>query len=83
MYVLSGTGAVTIGECTEAIGPGDFLGFPRGGEAHTVQNTGDAPLELLVGRQRLEHDVPAYPRLGKPPPFPGELEDHADPPTHP
>ena len=46
VYVLSGTGAVTIGECTEAIGPGDFLGFPRGGEAHTVQNTGDAPLEL-------------------------------------
>ena len=27
VYVLSGTGAVTIGERTSEIGPGDFLGF--------------------------------------------------------
>lgn len=78
VYVLAGTGSVTIGERASEIGPGDFIGFPRGGEAHTVQNTGDAPLELLVGGQRLEHDVCEYPRIGKRLYIAGELEDYVD-----
>ncbi|MBR7992603.1 cupin domain-containing protein [Burkholderia cenocepacia] len=78
VYVLSGTGTVTIGEHASEIGPGDFLGFPRGGEAHTVQNTGDAPLQLLVGGQRLEHDVCEYPRVGKRLYIAGELEDYVE-----
>ncbi|RQV08257.1 cupin domain-containing protein [Burkholderia cenocepacia] len=83
VYVLSGTGTVTIGEHASEIGPGDFLGFPRGGEAHTVQNTGDAPLQLLVCGQRLEHDVCEYPRVGKRLYIAGELEDYVELPKQP
>ncbi|MGU7771906.1 cupin domain-containing protein [Burkholderia sp. MR1-5-21] len=65
VYVLSGNGTATIGESDYAVGPGDFLGFPRGGDAHTLVNTGDVPLVLLVAGQRLEHDICDYPRIGK------------------
>ncbi len=83
VYVLSGNGTVTIGERREAVGPGDFLGFARGGEAHTLQNTGDTPLELIVVGQRLEHDVCEYPRVGKRLYVAGPLEDFVDLPTQP
>lgn len=80
-YVLSGTGVVTIGELRHDIGAGDFLGFPRGGEAHVLENTGDAPLELLIMGQRLEHDVCEYPRIGKRLHIAGELEDFVELPA--
>ena len=64
-YVLSGTGTVTIGDADHAIGPGDFVGYPKGGEAHTMTNTGDEPLVCLVVGERLAHDVGDYPRKGK------------------
>ncbi|TCW83013.1 cupin [Burkholderia sp. SRS-46] len=78
VYVLSGTGTVTIGEQQAGIAPGDFLGFARGGDAHTVQNTGDAPLVLFVAGQRLEHDVCDYPRAGKRLYVAGALEGYVD-----
>lgn len=83
VYVLSGTGTATIGERTCEIGPGDFLGFPRGGDAHTLQNTGDVPLELFILGQRLEHDVCEYPRIGKRLYIAGELEDFVELPKRP
>ncbi|HDV8348510.1 TPA: cupin domain-containing protein [Burkholderia vietnamiensis] len=83
VYVLSGTGTATIGERAYEIGPGDFLGFARGGEAHTLQNTGAAPLELLIMGQRLEHDVCEYPRIGKRLHVAGALEDFVDLPGQP
>ena len=78
VYVQSGTGTVTIGEQSYAIGPGDFLGFARQGDPHTVQNTGDAPLALIVVGQRLEHDVCEYPRVGKRLYVAGQLEALVD-----
>jgi uncharacterized cupin superfamily protein len=45
MYVLSGRGRAAIGEREEEIGPGDFLGFPARGPAHTAWS---APGEDLV-----------------------------------
>ena len=65
VYVLSGSATATIGEVDFAIGAGDFLGFPKGGEAHTIVNTGTQPLICLVAGQRLAHDVGDYPRKGK------------------
>lgn len=65
IYVLSGTATAHIGEETHAIGPGDFIGYRAGGLAHTIVNTGDELLRLLVMGQRLAHDVGDYPRLGK------------------
>lgn len=66
VYVLSGTGTAFIGaEESHAIGPGDFIGYRAGGEAHSIENTGDELLRLLVIGQRLAHDVGDYPRQKK------------------
>jgi len=64
-YVLSGVGEVRIGESTHDIGPGDFIGYPKGGDAHTMKNTGTEHLVCIVVGERLNHDVADYPDLGK------------------
>ena len=64
-YVLLGTGHVTIGEEDHPIGPGDFIAYPRGGEAHTMIASGEEPLVCLVVGERRAHDVVDYPRRGK------------------
>ncbi|MEX3015840.1 cupin domain-containing protein [Gymnodinialimonas hymeniacidonis] len=65
VYILSGTGTATIGEEDQAIGPGDFIGYRAGGLGHTIVNTGDEVLRILVMGQRLDHDVGDYLRQGK------------------
>jgi uncharacterized cupin superfamily protein len=65
IYVLSGHGTEVIGESTQKIGPGDFIGFPAGGDAHETVNDGTEPLVCLVIGQRLLQDVVDYPRKGK------------------
>lgn len=65
VYVLSGEATVEVGGESFCVGEGDFIGFPAGGEAHTMQNTGTATLRCLVAGQRLAHDVADYPRRGK------------------
>lgn len=61
VYILSGTGTARTGEGTHPVGPGDFIGYPKGGPAHEIRNTGDEPLQLLVIGQRLPEDVIDYP----------------------
>jgi uncharacterized cupin superfamily protein len=65
IYVLSGHGTEVMGETTQKIGPGDFIGFPGGGVAHETINDGNEPLVCLVIGQRLVQDVVDYPRAGK------------------
>jgi uncharacterized cupin superfamily protein len=65
LYILSGQGEAIIDEQTYAVGPGDFMGFPRRGVAHTMVNKGSEPLVYLVVGPRIEHDVCDYPRLGR------------------
>ena len=65
VYVLSGIGEALIDEQVHSVGPGDFLGFPRGGVAHVLKNTGSEPLTMLVAGQRLEQDICDYPHLKK------------------
>lgn len=65
IYILSGTGEAIIDDHTYAVGPGDFMGFPRGGAAHMMRNTGDVLLIYLVAGDRPEHDVCDYPKQGK------------------
>ena len=60
-YVLSGSGAVTIGEETFKIKAGDFMGYRAGGLAHTMKNTGSDILKCIVIGQRLNHDICDYP----------------------
>lgn len=65
VFVLRGTGIARYGAAQQAIGPGDFLGYAAGGEAHDIENTGESVLQLLVVGQRLDHDVGDYPEKGK------------------
>jgi len=65
LYVLSGRGTEVMGDTEHKIGPGDFIGFPAGGEAHETVNDGSEPLVCLVIGQRLAQDVVDYPRKRK------------------
>lgn len=65
IYVVSGHGTEVMGDTTQKIGPGDFIGFPAGGVAHETVNDGTAPLVCLVIGQRLAQEVVDYPRKGK------------------
>ncbi len=65
LFILSGQGQAEIeGECY-TLGPGDFLGFAAGGEAHTLRNSGTEPLVFLAARTQLVLDVCDYPKLRK------------------
>lgn len=65
MFILSGSGVARIGEDEVPVGPGDFLGFRKGGLAHSIRVTGDVPMRCLVVGARLPHDVGDYPDKGK------------------
>ncbi|MGH1369116.1 MAG: cupin domain-containing protein [Maritimibacter sp.] len=65
VYVISGRATAYIGETETNIGPGDFIGYRKGGLAHSITNTGDETLRLLVIGERLAHDVGDYPRQEK------------------
>ncbi|QVN21635.1 cupin domain-containing protein [Burkholderia pyrrocinia] len=65
VYILSGIGEAIIDGHAYPVSAGDFMGFARGGSAHTMLNTGNRPLVYLVAGDRPEHDVCDYPKLGK------------------
>ncbi len=65
VYVLEGEATAVIGEEAHVVGPGDFIGYRRGGLAHTIRNTGSGVFRCLVAGQRLAQDVGDYTRLGK------------------
>ncbi|MGB3407056.1 MAG: cupin domain-containing protein [Jannaschia sp.] len=82
VYILSGTATATIGKDRLDVGPGDFIGYRKGGLAHTIENTGTEVLRCLVIGERLAHDVGDYPRLAKriyrQAGLPWNLVDHSD-----
>jgi uncharacterized cupin superfamily protein len=65
VFVLAGTATAFIGEEAIEIGPGDFIGYRKGGLAHSIKNTGAETLRCIVVGERLAHDVGDYTRLGK------------------
>jgi uncharacterized cupin superfamily protein len=67
MYVLSGRGVAEIGERVEEIGPGDFLGYPAGGEPHNVRAADGEDLVYVQGGDawsRSTIEIVDMPRLG-------------------
>lgn len=64
-YVLEGSGELRLGEERVPIAAGDFIGYPKGGPAHVVTNTGDRPLTYLLIAERAPFDVVDYPARGK------------------
>lgn len=65
VYVLAGEATAITGEEEIPIKAGDFLGYRKGGLAHSIKNTGSEVLRCIVVGERLPHDVGDYPRLGK------------------
>ena len=65
VYILSGNATVTIDDVDHHVGAGDFIGYPAGGYAHTMTNTGSETLVCLVAGQRLDHDSADYPHQKK------------------
>jgi len=65
VYVLEGQATARIGEDEHAIGPGDFIGYRKGGLAHSIRNTGETLFRCIVVGERLAHDVGDYPEKGK------------------
>jgi uncharacterized cupin superfamily protein len=64
MFVVSGTGKVRTATGLEAIGPGDWVGFPPG-DAHQLVNDGAEPLVYLAMGVSMGVDVVEYPDSGK------------------
>ena len=46
-YILLGSGVMTVGDETRAVGAGDAIFIPRG-HAHTLENTGQTPMTILL-----------------------------------
>ena len=65
VYVLAGKGTAYVGDDVFEIDAGDFLGYRKGGLAHSIRNTGVDLLRCIVVGERLPHDVADYPRLKK------------------
>jgi uncharacterized cupin superfamily protein len=65
VYILAGEATLTLGDTTETVGAGDFIGFPAHGPAHMMRNTGSVDLVYLVGGNRPPFDVCDYPAARK------------------
>lgn len=65
VYVVSGHAVVQLDEEQYEVGPGDFIGMPANGPAHTMRNSGDTDLVYLIVGNRTSFDVVDYPRLHK------------------
>lgn len=66
LFVVSGTAKVRSESGLEAIGPGDWVGFPPGGTAHQLVNDGAEPLVYLaMGVNPGGADIVEYPDSGK------------------
>ena len=63
LYVLSGRGIAEIGDTRQEVGPGDFMGFPRGSAAHALSNPFTEDLVYLMGGEHNPLDVVHYPRI--------------------
>ena len=65
LYVLEGEATARVGATSHIVKAGDFVGYRKGGLAHSLKNTGDVPFRCISVTQRQNHDVSDYPRCGK------------------
>lgn len=65
IYILEGSGELTIEEDKYNVAKGDFVGLPANEVAHSLYNNGDETLACLVMGQRLKHDIGDYPNQNK------------------
>ena len=65
IFVLEGTGEVTLDGEAHAVGPGDFVGFPTDGVVHGFRNTGTSDLLYLTAGERARVEIAQMPNIGK------------------
>lgn len=65
LYVISGTAKVRTPDGLTPIGPGDFVSFPAGGEAHQLVNDGTEPLVYVGIAATKGADIVEYPESNK------------------
>jgi uncharacterized cupin superfamily protein len=65
LFVLSGHAKVRTPDGETEIGPGDYVSFPAGGDAHQLVNDGAEPLVYLGLAAVLGPDIVEYPDSGK------------------
>ena len=65
IYILEGSGELTIEQDTYTVTKGDFIGFPANEVAHSLFNNSNVTLVCLVMGQRLKHDIGDYPNQNK------------------
>jgi uncharacterized cupin superfamily protein len=65
IFVLEGTGEVTLDGEAHAVGPGDFVGFPTDGVVHGFRNTGTTDLLYLTAGERARVEVAEMPSIGR------------------
>ena len=65
VYVLAGHATACIGDESFEVKAGDFIGYRKGGLAHSLKNTGSETLKCIVVGERRDHDVGDYTRKGK------------------
>ncbi len=65
LFILEGAGTLEVDGDREAVGPGDYIGFPVDGAVHQLYNTGDEDLTYLMGGERSPVEVSKFPTIGK------------------
>lgn len=82
IYILSGTGTARIGDEVFDVAAGDFMGYRKGGLAHSLKNTGTEVLRCLTVGNRHKTDVVEFPdqqkRMFRSDGLPWQVVDHAD-----
>ena len=65
IFILDGTGRLTLGKEEIDLGPGDFVGFPTDGTPHNLLNSGQTDLVYLMGGEGGDIEVARFPDAGK------------------
>lgn len=65
IFVLEGSGQVTLNGEAHEVGPGDFIGFPTDGVVHGLRNTGTTDLLYLTAGERARVEIAEMPSIGK------------------
>ncbi len=63
IYILEGTGTLSLDDEVTTLNPGDFVGFPTDGMVHHLANDGTADLVYLMGGERTATEVSDFPTL--------------------
>jgi uncharacterized cupin superfamily protein len=65
IFILEGSGQVTLDGEVHDVGAGDFIGFPTDGVVHGFRNTGGIDLLYLTAGERARVEVADMPSIGK------------------